>query len=139
MLTHLSVYYPIKVALQGIPILAEAKRRFETTSKTCCKAPCKVTTLSLYKKCRKLWIWSHLLEKSLMENLIFYAVCNVVTALVLHYHNVSTTSLLNVATTLLTDAGESSISNKLTMLIQPTVRGCDNVVITCLCLLDKFG
>ena len=25
---------------------------------------------------RKLWIWSHLLDKSLMENFIFYAVIN---------------------------------------------------------------
>ena len=33
---------------------------------------------TLHKKCdqipRKLWIWSHLLKKSLMENFIFYAV-----------------------------------------------------------------
>ena len=40
----------------------------------------KFSTMDLFSKCdqirRKLRIWSHLLKKSLMENLIFYAVEN---------------------------------------------------------------
>ena len=31
-----------------------------------------------HENCRKLWIWSHLLKKSLMENFIFCALSGIV-------------------------------------------------------------
>lgn len=48
--------------------------------------------------------------------------CNVVTTLVLCWHNFVTTSLLDVVTTLSTNIGETFISKKILMPIQPIVR-----------------
>ena len=64
--------------------------------------------------------------------------CNVVTTLEIRWHNVATTSLFNVATTLSTDVGKTFISNELTASMRPNVRSCDNVVTTILCLLSTL-
>ena len=53
-----------------------------------------------------------------------------------HNRNGSTRSFLNVITTVSTDFSKTFISNELTKLIQPIVRGCDNVLKTPLCLLN---
>ena len=47
-------------------------------SKVCNITLHKISIIDFFSKCdqilRKLWIWSHLMKKSLMENLIFGAV-----------------------------------------------------------------
>lgn len=65
-----------------------------------------------------------------------YATLKVTTVQCCHNHNVSTRSFLNVITTVSTDFSKTFISNELTKLIQPIVRGCGNVLKTPLCLLN---
>ena len=61
--------------------------------------------------------------------------CNVATTWALRSRSVTAMSLFKVATTLSTDVGKTFISSELTMLIQPIVRRCEDVVTISLCLL----
>ena len=69
--------------------------------------------------------------KNVTRYFVKLGLSNVVTKLVLRYKNVTIMSLLNAATTLSSDVGETFISNELTMSIQPMV----DVVTTSLSLL----
>ena len=72
--------------------------------------------------------------KDVIRHFVKLRLCTFVTNLALSCHNVATTSLLNVVTTLPTDVSETFLFKELTTPMKPIIRRYDNVV-TSLCLL----